>query len=67
MIGTAAWVVLGAAAVAWGVRCRLPGSAHPGPGAVASALGRRLPGWVALTVLWGWAGWHLFARYTVPR
>jgi len=36
-------------------------------GAVLGALGQRVPGWMALVALWAFAGWHLFARYTVPR
>ena len=67
MIGTVAWLALGAAALSWALVCRRPGAARPGLGALVGALGRRLPGWVALVALWAFAGWHLFARYTVPR
>ena len=67
MIGTAAWLALGAAALAWELVCLLSPSTRPGLGAVLGALGQRVPGWMALVALWAFAGWHLFARYTVPR
>jgi hypothetical protein len=67
VIGTVAWLALGAAAVCWQVVCRVTDGRHTGLGAVASALGRRWPGWVALTAIWAFSGWHLFARYTVAR
>jgi hypothetical protein len=67
VIGTVAWLALGGAIVVWQVVCRTSGGRYPGLGALALALGRRWPGWVALTGMWAFAGWHLFARYTVPR
>ncbi|MFC0449834.1 DUF6186 family protein [Rhodococcus jostii] len=33
---------------------------------VASLLWTRLPGRLLLVGIWGFVGWHVFARYTVP-
>lgn len=67
MIVTAVWLVLGAAGVLWELVCRRSGGRWTSLGTIGSALGSRLPGWIALVALWAFVGWHLFGRYTVPR
>jgi len=67
VIGTIAWLVLGTTAVVWELGCRRSGGRCSSLGAIGSALWSRLPGSIVLIALWGFVGWHLFARYTVPR
>jgi hypothetical protein len=66
MRGTLIWVVVLVVGGALEVASRLAPQRVIGLG---SLIGR---GWAhpivrwGLLVLWAWAGWHLFARYTIP-
>jgi Family of unknown function (DUF6186) len=66
MAVTAAWLALVGLAAAWEIRCHL--GTHPPPGMtdLAAAAWRHPVGRVALLAVWAFAGWHVFARYTLP-
>jgi hypothetical protein len=36
-------------------------------GVIVSRFWARVPGRIVLVLVWAFVGWHLFARYTVPR
>ena len=67
VIGTVAWLVLAAAALALEWRCRASHGRRPDLVAIAAAPWSRPLGRVILISVWTFVGWHLFARYTVPR
>lgn len=61
------WLALAVAGVVWEVRCRRPGSRWTSLADVGRRMGGGVPGRIALLVLWAFVGWHVFARYTIPR
>ncbi|HXQ90688.1 MAG TPA: DUF6186 family protein [Acidimicrobiales bacterium] len=67
MIVTVAWLVLGATAALWELVCRRSGGRWASLGAIGSAWWQRLPGVIVLIAVWAFVGWHVFARYTVPK
>jgi hypothetical protein len=67
MVVTVVWLGLMAASAAWEVRCRRPGSRWTSLSELGARMGRGLPGRIALLALWAFIGWHVFARYTIPR
>jgi Family of unknown function (DUF6186) len=67
VIATIAWLALAGVGLAWELVCRRTRGRWASLGTIGSALGSRLPGRMALLALWGFVGWHLFARYTLPR
>ena len=67
MIGTVGWFALAGAAVALECGCRASRGRWPDLVTIASAVWSRPVGRIALIVAWTFVGWHLFARYTVPR
>lgn len=67
MAVTVLWVALLAAAVAWEIVCRCSGGRWTSLGELAGAMAARRAGLVILLVLWAFVGWHVFARYTLPR
>lgn len=67
MIVTVGWLGLAAVGVVWEIVCRTTHDRWPSLGTVGSVVGRRLPGRMALLVLWAFVGVHLFARYTLPH
>ena len=67
MIVIVAWLGLMAAGVVWEVRCHRSGSRWTSLSDLGSRLGGRRPGRIVLVALWAFVGWHVFARYTLPR
>jgi hypothetical protein len=63
---TVLWLALLVGAAAWEIRCRRSGSRWIDLGQIGARMGSRIPGRIALLVVWAFIGWHLFARYTVP-
>ncbi len=66
MAVTAIWLVLFGLAVAWEARCHLGANPPPGLTNLAGAAWRHPAGRVVLLAAWAFAGWHVFARYTLP-
>ena len=67
MIGTLAWFSLAGAAVALECAGRASHGRWPDLVSIASAAWSRPIGRLVLITAWTFVGWHLFARYTVPR
>jgi Family of unknown function (DUF6186) len=67
MAVTAIWVLLMGAAVVGEALCHRPGSRWTSMSALGSRLWSSRPGRLLLVGVWGFVGWHLFARYTLPR
>ncbi len=67
MVATVVWLSLVAIGVAWEVRCRRPGSPWTSLSELGVRIGSGRLGRIVLLVLWAFVGWHVFARYTVPR
>lgn len=65
MLGYAAWAILAASVALWELACRRSGSERPGLGRVGALVAARLPGRLVLFALWGFAGFHMFARSTL--
>ena len=67
MTVTAIWLALMVFVPAWEVVSRHSGGRWSSLGRIGSVIVARLPGRLGIVLLWGYVGWHLFARYTVPR
>ena len=67
MLVTAAWVALMVLAAGWELSCHRPGSRWTSLSELASRVARTRPGRLLLVAGWGFVGWHVFARYTLPR
>ncbi len=67
MAVTSVWLAVFAAAAAWEVRCHRSGSRWTSLSEVGARLFRSRPGRLLLVAGWGFVGWHVFARYTLPR
>jgi Family of unknown function (DUF6186) len=67
MAVTASWVVLVGFAVVWEVLCHRPGARWTSLSAIGSRLWSSRVGRFLLVTVWGFVGWHVFARYTLPR
>ncbi len=67
MAVTATWLVVLVAAVAWEILCHRPGSRWTSLSEIGARLSGTRPGRLLLVAGWGFIGWHVFARYTLPR
>lgn len=67
MVVDAVWVVLLLAPAAMEVAARRWGPVSMAPSRVVATVGAKAPGMIVLVLVWGFVGWHLFARYTIPR
>jgi hypothetical protein len=67
MYGTALWIALLASGVVIEVLGRLRPDRVSTLGRTTSMLARRTSGRAILILFWIFVGFHLFARYTVPR
>jgi hypothetical protein len=61
------WLALLAAGLLWELRCNLLDRRWVSITRVGAVIGRSRAGRLLLVVAWAFAGWHLFARYTLPR
>ncbi len=66
VVASIVWLALVALLLALEVAGRARGARWYPPSRLAAIVGRRLPGRIALVLIWGFVGWHLFARYTLP-
>ncbi|MFZ1063207.1 MAG: DUF6186 family protein [Acidimicrobiales bacterium] len=66
MYGTIAWLALFAASLALEVVARREPTRHKTLSSFLSPFASRRAGRCALLLFWGFAGVHLFARYTIP-
>ncbi len=66
MAVTAIWLVLFGAAVLWEVACHRPGSRWTPLSEIGARIWGSPPGRLLLVGGWGFVGWHVFARYTLP-
>ena len=66
MAVTAIWLVLLGAAVLWEIACQRPGSRWTPLSEIGARLWGSRPGRLLLVGGWGFVGWHVFARYTLP-
>jgi hypothetical protein len=64
---TAIWLAVLVLAVAWESVCRRPGSGWTSLTDIGSRWWASRPGRLVLVGGWGFLGWHVFARYTLPR
>jgi len=62
-----AWLGLMAVGVVWEVHCRRSGPRWTSLSELCSRLGSRRGGRIVLLALWAFVGWHVFARYSLPR
>jgi sirohydrochlorin ferrochelatase len=67
MLVIVAWLGLMAVSVVWEVHCHRSGPRWTSLSELVSRLGGRRPGRIVLVALWAFVGWHVFARYTLPR
>ena len=67
MLVSIMWLALLGAALTWEVYCSLGDRRWISLTKVAVVIGRTRPGQLLLVAVWGFVGWHLFARYTLPR
>lgn len=66
MVATVAWLAILATAIVWAA------VSHTGSGwasltTMALRLWRNPLGRIAYVAIWAFVGWHVFARYTLPR
>ncbi|AII11145.1 DUF6186 family protein [Rhodococcus opacus] len=66
MVVTIIWLMLVGAGIGIELSSHLTGGRWSSLASVASSLWTRLPGRLLLVGIWGFVGWHVFARYTVP-
>jgi Family of unknown function (DUF6186) len=64
---TIVWLVLLATGALWEIVCHLSHGRWTSLTALVKAMANRLPGKLVLIAAWAFVGWHLFARYTLPR
>jgi hypothetical protein len=67
MNATALWVAILVAGIAIEVLARMRPNRVATLSRATSVVARRLSGRVILIALWIFVGFHLFARYTIPR
>jgi hypothetical protein len=67
VVVTGVWLALLAVALGWEAYCRLADRGWVSLHLIGAAVGRRRTGRLVLVLLWAFVGWHLFARYTLPR
>jgi hypothetical protein len=61
------WLALLAVAVLWEFYCNLGDPRWVSLIRIGAAIGHSLAGRLLLLTGWAFVGWHLFARYTLPR
>jgi Family of unknown function (DUF6186) len=66
MAVTVIWLVLIGAAILWEIACHRSGSQWTSLSEIGARLCVSRPGRLVLVALWGFVGWHVFARYTLP-
>ncbi len=66
MTVTIIWLMLIGSGIGIELYSRRTGGRWSSLAGVVSALWTRLPGRLLLVGLWAFAGWHVFARYTLP-
>ena len=64
---TILWLALLGLGVLWELRCHRSDARWVSLSAIARRVWGRPGGRVVLIALWAFVGWHLFARYTLPR
>ncbi len=62
IVADAIWAALAAAALAAALAAHLGRARLAKVSTVVRWLESRRPGYVAVLVVWAWAGWHFFAR-----
>jgi hypothetical protein len=67
MAVTVLWLVLAAFAAGWEMVCRRFGSRWTSLSELGSRAWASMPGRLLLVTGWAFIGWHVFARYTLPR
>lgn len=67
MYATVGWLVLLGASILVEVLARFRSTRIPTLVQLGATLASRVPGRVLLILLWIFVGFHLFARYTIPR
>lgn len=67
VVTTVVWLGLVAIGVVWEVRCRRPGSHWTSLSELGMRMGSGPLARIVLLVVWAFVGWHVFARYTIPR
>jgi len=61
------WLALLAAGLLWELYCNLVDRRWVSLTRVGAVIARTRTGRLLLVATWAFAGWHLFARYTLPR
>jgi len=61
------WLVLLAFVVMWELYCNVVDPRWVSLVRIGAVIGRSLAGRLLLLAAWAFVGWHLFARYTLPR
>jgi hypothetical protein len=61
------WLALLAAGLLWELYCNLVDGRWVSLARVGAVIARSRAGRLLLVAVWAFAGWHLFARYTLPR
>jgi uncharacterized protein DUF6186 len=61
------WLALMASAVLWELYTTFVDPRRIGITRIGAAIGRHQAGRLLLVAGWAFIGWHLFARYTLPR
>jgi hypothetical protein len=61
------WLALLAAGLMWELYCNLVDRRWVSLTRVGVVIGRSRAGRLLLVAAWAFVGWHLFARYTLPR
>ncbi len=64
---TIVWITLIATGVVWEIVCHMSHGRWTSLTSLGLAVANRLPGKLILIGIWAFIGWHLFARYTLPR
>ncbi|MGO9029703.1 MAG: DUF6186 family protein [Acidimicrobiales bacterium] len=67
MVVTVVWLLLLAATVAFEWVCRRSAGRWTSLTSIGTRVWSRPAGRIALIVIWAFVGWHVFARYTLPR
>jgi hypothetical protein len=61
------WLALLAVALMWELCCNVVDPRWVSLIRIGAAIGQSLAGRLLLLATWAFVGWHLFARYTLPR
>ncbi len=67
MVVSLVWLALLAAGLLWELYCNLVNGRWVSLTRVGAVIARNRAGRLLLVAAWAFAGWHLFARYTLPR